>query len=91
MTVIELTNSTLLLVILAIIIVSTVVNILINKVGNNTEDKIANSNIEIQKDILRNIEKLKKKGIMVFRTDLDGAVGIIHRKGKLSVCTEKQR
>lgn len=43
--------STLLLVILAIIIVSTVVNILINKVGNNTEDKIANSNIEIQKDI----------------------------------------
>jgi len=37
------------------------------------------------------IEKLKKKGIMVFRTDLDGAVGIIHGKGNLSVCTEKQR
>jgi competence protein ComEC len=37
------------------------------------------------------IEKLEKKGIMVFRTDLDGAVGMINRKGKLSVCTEKQR
>jgi len=37
------------------------------------------------------IEKLKKKGIIVFRTDLDGAVGIINRKGKISVCTEKQR
>ncbi len=37
------------------------------------------------------IEKLEKKGIMVFRTDLDGAVGMINRKGKISVCTEKQR
>lgn len=37
------------------------------------------------------IEKLEKRGIIVFRTDLDGAVGIIHRKGKLSVCTEKRR
>lgn len=37
------------------------------------------------------IEKLEENGIMVFRTDLDGAVGIINRKGKLSVCTEKQR
>ena len=37
------------------------------------------------------IEKLQENGIMVFRTDLDGAVGIINRKGKLSVCTEKQR
>ena len=37
------------------------------------------------------IEKLEKQGIMVFRTDLDGAVGIINRKGKISVCTKKQR
>ena len=37
------------------------------------------------------IEKLEKKGIMVFRTDLCGAVGIINRKGNLSICTEKQR
>ena len=37
------------------------------------------------------IEKLEQKGIMVFRTDLDGAVGIINRKGRFSVCTEKQR
>lgn len=37
------------------------------------------------------IEKLRENGIMVFRTDLDGAVGIINRKGNLSVCTEKQR
>lgn len=37
------------------------------------------------------IEKLEKNGIMVFRTDLDGAVGIINRKGTISVCTEKQR
>ena len=43
--------STLLLVILSIIIFSVLANILINKVGNNAEDKIANSNIEIQKDI----------------------------------------
>ncbi|MBR4019778.1 MAG: DNA internalization-related competence protein ComEC/Rec2 [Firmicutes bacterium] len=37
------------------------------------------------------IEKLEQKGIMVFRTDQDGAVGIINRKGNISVCTEKQR
>ena len=37
------------------------------------------------------IEKLGKNGIMVFRTDRDGAVGIINRKGTISVCTEKQR
>lgn len=37
------------------------------------------------------IEKLEENGIMVFRTDQDGAVGIINRKGRLSVCTEKQR
>ena len=37
------------------------------------------------------IEKLEKQGIMVFRTDLDGAVGMINRKGKISVCTKKQR
>ena len=37
------------------------------------------------------IEKLEEKGIMVFRTDLDGAVGIINRKGNFSVCTDKQR
>lgn len=37
------------------------------------------------------IEKLEKKGIMVFRTDLNGAVGIINRKGTISVCTEKQQ
>lgn len=37
------------------------------------------------------IEKLEENGIMIFRTDLDGAVGIINRKGKLSICTEKQR
>ncbi|MEY8369250.1 DNA internalization-related competence protein ComEC/Rec2 [Anaerovoracaceae bacterium 42-11] len=34
------------------------------------------------------IEKLRKSGTMVFRTDLDGAVGIIDRRGKLSVCTK---
>ena len=37
------------------------------------------------------IENLEKKGIMVFRTDMDGAVGIINRKGTISVCTKKQR
>lgn len=37
------------------------------------------------------IEKLEENGIMVFRTDLDGAVGILNRKGILSICTEKQR
>ena len=36
------------------------------------------------------IEKLRKKGIMVFRTDQSGAVGIINRKGKISVCTKNQ-
>lgn len=34
------------------------------------------------------IEKLENLGIMVYRTDLDGAVGIKKRRGKISVCTE---
>lgn len=34
------------------------------------------------------IEKLQKKGIMVFRTDLCGAVGIINEKGRIRICTE---
>lgn len=35
------------------------------------------------------IEKLQKRSIMVVRTDVSGAVGIIHdRKGTFSVCTE---
>ena len=37
------------------------------------------------------IEKLDKKGIMVFRTDRDGAVGLIERKGKVSICTKNRR
>ena len=37
------------------------------------------------------IEKLRKRDIMVLRTDLDGAVGIIQRKGKVEICTEKHR
>lgn len=36
------------------------------------------------------IEKLQKKGIMVFRTDLDGAVGIRSKDGKITVCTKKR-
>ena len=36
------------------------------------------------------IEKLSKKGIMVFRTDLNGAVGFIDRKGKLEVCVQRK-
>lgn len=36
------------------------------------------------------IEKLQKNGIMVFRTDQSGAVGIINRKGKISICTKNQ-
>lgn len=36
------------------------------------------------------IEKLQKKGIMVFRTDLDGAVGIRSKDGKNTVCTKKR-
>lgn len=34
------------------------------------------------------IEKMEKSGIMVYRTDRDGAVGIIDKKGKISICTE---
>lgn len=34
------------------------------------------------------IEKMRKKGIMVFRTDLSGAVGIINEKGRIRICTE---
>lgn len=38
------------------------------------------------------IEKLQKKGIMIFRTDRDGAVGVMtDRKGNFSICTEKKR
>lgn len=38
------------------------------------------------------IEKLQKKGIMIFRTDRDGAVGVISdRKGKFSICTGKRK
>lgn len=37
------------------------------------------------------IEKLQKRSIMVVRTDLSGAIGIINeREGKFSVCTENQ-
>lgn len=36
------------------------------------------------------IEKLEKQGIMVYRTDLHGAVGIISRKGSFSVCTKNK-
>ncbi len=36
------------------------------------------------------IEKLRKKGIMVFRTDQSGAVGIINRKGRITICTKNQ-
>lgn len=36
------------------------------------------------------IEKLRKKGIMVYRTDIFGAIGIINRKGKVTVCTKNQ-
>ena len=38
------------------------------------------------------IEKLQKKGIMIFRTDRDGAVGVMtDRKGNFSICTKKKR
>ena len=37
------------------------------------------------------IEKMRNYGIMVYRTDLDGAVGIISKKGRISVCTEKRQ
>ncbi|MGN0732679.1 MAG: DNA internalization-related competence protein ComEC/Rec2 [Emergencia sp.] len=37
------------------------------------------------------IEKLEEKGIMVFRTDLDGAVGIIRKGDGFSVCTKINR
>ena len=37
------------------------------------------------------IEKLQEKGIMVFRTDLDGAVGIIRKGDGFSVCTKINR
>ena len=36
------------------------------------------------------IEKLQKNGILIFRTDLDGAVGIRSKDGKITVCTEKR-
>ena len=36
------------------------------------------------------IEKLCKKGIMVFRTDLNGAVGFIDRKGRIEVCVQRK-
>lgn len=36
------------------------------------------------------IEKLRKKGIMIFRTDQSGAVGIINRKGNITICTKNQ-
>lgn len=35
------------------------------------------------------IEKYREKGIMIFRTDLHGAIGICIEKGKLKVCTNK--
>lgn len=36
------------------------------------------------------IEKMQKKGIIVYRTDLDGAVGIRSKDGKITVCTKKR-
>ena len=35
--------------------------------------------------------RLESKGIPVYRTDLDGAIGVIIDNGKLRVCTNKQR
>lgn len=35
------------------------------------------------------IEKLEQRGIMVYRTDRDGAVGFIHRKGRIQVCRKR--
>lgn len=37
------------------------------------------------------IEKLKKSGIIFFRTDHDGAVGFISRKGNIEVCVQKKQ
>ena len=40
------------------------------------------------------IEKLKEKGIITYRTDVDGAIGIRKEKGRITVCrqrTEKNR
>lgn len=37
------------------------------------------------------IEKFREKGIIVFRTDLDGAVGIIKKGDSFSVCTKRNR
>lgn len=34
------------------------------------------------------IEKLKQKGIITYRTDNDGAIGIIKEKGNISVCRQ---
>ncbi|MGF6375456.1 competence protein ComEC [Clostridiales Family XIII bacterium PM5-7] len=36
------------------------------------------------------IEKLVKKGIMIYRTDISGAIGMICDRGKISVCTKNQ-
>ncbi|MGN0658616.1 MAG: DNA internalization-related competence protein ComEC/Rec2 [Emergencia sp.] len=37
------------------------------------------------------IEKMQKKDIIVFRTDLDGAVGFHIEKGEIIICTENPR
>jgi competence protein ComEC len=37
------------------------------------------------------IEKIEKKGIMLYRTDKDGAVGLICREGNISICTQRKK
>ena len=37
------------------------------------------------------IEKIEKKCIMLYRTDRDGAIGIISREGKISICTQRRK
>jgi len=37
------------------------------------------------------IEKMQKKGIIVFRTDHSGAVGMRKSKGKIDICTEREQ
>lgn len=36
------------------------------------------------------IEKLRQKGIMVYRTDFNGAVGFTSREGKIDICVQRE-